>query len=596
MKFAPGRHRRWRTAAGVLVLLVWLPAIAASAALPLTLEDGGLAPREREAAQALVEQAQALFPAEVVPMLPALTLQFSELPPRVHGRLRGGRIRVARHLLQTDAARPQALAALLHELGHALDRELGLSRDPRLRDLAGWQLRPRRFGARNRTNPMRSRSPDLYELSSPREFFAVNLEHFLLDADYACRRPALHRHFSAVLGSGGASEQSACAAALPFIVPASDPALEMLDPARVQAVEYLLAEPAGGLSSRWGHAMLRLVVCAPQRPPGTDCRLDLEHHRVLSFRAFVDDVQVSAWQGLSGGYPSRLFVLPLNQVLDEYTRAELRGLRSVPLQLAHEEIASLLERAAQLHWSYEGRYTFLGNNCASEVFKLLREGVPRLADARFAAISPTALLRRLERAGIARPVALDESQALALGYRFAAADAHLTQMFRIARDHMSLPADDPDTWLTMTPAQRQPWLQQGDLRASAALLVLEETAMWQLERRAREQLRRRLQRLDTPQRAQLDEAIRLEALLAHPAGLLRDAPGYGLPLAAERAHAARQAGDLARDWRQRSEQLYESASRLLAPELRQALQQVRGNVDSLGHRLRQLAQVPDDGK
>jgi len=77
---------------------------------------------------------------------------------------------------------------------------------------------------------------------------------------------------------------------------------------------------------------------------------------------------------------------------------------------------------------------------------------------------------------------------------------------------------------------------------------------------------------------------------------LRDAPGYGLPLAAERAHAARQAGDLARDWRQRSEQLYESASRLLAPELRQALQQVRGNVDSLGQRLRQLAQVPDDGK
>ncbi|MBZ4346157.1 DUF4105 domain-containing protein, partial [Mycobacterium tuberculosis] len=79
----------------------------------------------------------------------------------------------------------------------------------------------------------------------------------------------------------------------------------------------------------WGHSMLRLVICAPGRPRGPDCRLDLAQHRVLSFRAFVGDVQISSWRGLTGVYPSRLFVLPLNQVINEYAQLELGGREAV---------------------------------------------------------------------------------------------------------------------------------------------------------------------------------------------------------------------------------------------------------------------------
>jgi hypothetical protein len=79
--------------------------------------------------------------------------------------------------------------------------------------------------------------------------------------------------------------------------------------------------------------MLRLVICAPGRPRGPDCRLDLDQSLVLSYRAFVNDVQLSSWDGLVGNYPSRLFVLPLGQVIDEYTKTELRSLASVPLKL-----------------------------------------------------------------------------------------------------------------------------------------------------------------------------------------------------------------------------------------------------------------------
>src|SRR3546814_2080031 len=89
-----------------------------------------------------------------------------------------------------------------------------------------------------------------------------------------------------------------------------------------------------------------------------------------------------SWRGLTGSYPSRLYLLPLQQVVDEYTRVELRGLQSIPLRLDDTEIAGLLERAARVHWSYDGRYRFITNNCAVETYKLLHDGVPRLAETR----------------------------------------------------------------------------------------------------------------------------------------------------------------------------------------------------------------------
>src|SRR5450830_1864292 len=127
-----------------------------------------------------------------------------------------------------------------------------------------------------------------------------------------------------------------------------------VDPERVYEIDYLLAEANQNLVSRWGHSMLRLVICAPGRPRGPDCRLDLDQHLVLSYRAFVGDVQLSSWDGLVGKYPSRLFVLPLAQVIDEYTKTELRGLASVPLKLTRREIEDTVEHAAEMHWSYDG--------------------------------------------------------------------------------------------------------------------------------------------------------------------------------------------------------------------------------------------------
>ena len=544
-------------------------------------------------------------------------MYWKDLPEDVHGRATASRMLLDRSLLDGWMARPSgagsshpatraALAAVIHELAHFHDRSStgGLSRDPRLLDLAGWQVSPARLGLRHPDNAFTDRSPDRYELQSPVEYVAVNLEHFVLDPQYGCRRPALHRYLVAHFGGG--PMPAICPPGLVFLQPGSgqaDSTLQ-LDPQRVYAVDYLLAEGNDRLMSRWGHSMLRLVVCAPGRAPGPDCRLDLDHHLVLSFRAFVDDVQISSWRGLTGSYPSRLFILPLAQVVDEYTRIELRGLQSIPLDLGPAEITGLVERAAQLHWSYDGDYFFVSNNCAVETFKLLHDGIPRLAAEPLASITPTALLRRLVASGIADTTVLDDPAAARRnGYYFEAADTRYQAMFEVARGVLGLPQSRVQDWLDLPPEERSPWIAKTDMRAAAALLLLENAALRRHELLARDELKRLLSRSggrsdDKAARSRdaLRQVLDLEGLLSRPAQVLARAgvgSGYGLPQAREREVLARLGPGLATSWRERSEQLRAEARSWLSPGRRAAIAGAEANIEELGDRLGRLHREGD---
>ncbi|TYD32727.1 hypothetical protein CEK63_17270 [Xanthomonas sontii] len=603
--------------------LLALAAAAQAAAAPLSADESGLSPAERTASQAVLAAAQARLPPAWTAALPAgLPLQWrDDLPAQVHGRAQAKRLLLNKRLLRdwmaaedpdtdpaVDPARRPALTALLHELSHFYDRAAAghLSSDPRLLDLAGWQVSPMRLGLRRGQNRFTERSPDRYELQSPAEFVAVNLEHFLLDPDYACRRPALARYFAARLA--WTPPASACAPGQVFVQdPLADAAaLLQVDPARIYAVDYLLAEGNAQPMSHWGHSMLRLVICAPGRPLGPACRLDLAEHRVLSFRAFVDDVQISNLRGLTGSYPSRLFVLPLRQVVDDYTQVQLRGLQSLPLRLSREEIAALLERAAQLHWSYDGRYYFLSNNCAVETYALLHDGVPRLAAAHLSGISPTGLRRRLVRAGIADASVLDNADAAVReGYYFPAASAHFAEMFAVARSGLALPARNADAWLDLPAAQRAPWLERGDLRASAALLLLENAARRRAEQRGRDALKRRYlgkplptavagagggdAGADTRDAASAVRAVLAEqGLLSQPASLLQGQPGYGLPQAQERAWLQVQGQARIAALHDDAAALQTRLRGLLPAPLQADLAQIDANLATLGARLRTL--------
>ncbi|WP_374073567.1 DUF4105 domain-containing protein [Bdellovibrio bacteriovorus] len=226
------------------------------------------------------------------------------------------------------------------------------------------------------------RSPNPYEFKNPEEAFAVNFEFYLMDPEYKCRRPTayqlLSKHFGYYpyknhhcnVGSGVMTT---------MILPSETKIVfDELNADRVYEVHYLLADKGDSSASRWGHSMLRLVICAPFRTQvGPDCLKDITYHKVISYAAAVNDLAIDKLKGLTGGYSSRIYIMPLLNVINEYTQLELRDLISYPLFLNHYQIADLITRVKEQFWSYRGQYFFISNNCAVETFNLLKMLFPK---------------------------------------------------------------------------------------------------------------------------------------------------------------------------------------------------------------------------
>ncbi len=588
---------------GWLPQLRWLVLLAGvlvagrgNAALRITVEAHELSSIELQHSQQLVQDTLQRLPAR---LRERSTLQLrlrwrTDLPAHVQGRARGDVLGLDRQLLAAlsqggEAAWTAAQVALAHELAHALDREAGAggSRQARFRDIAGWQERPL-WPGRGR-NHFSLRSPDRYELDSPAEFFAVNFEHYLLDPQFGCRRPVLRAWYAEQLGEPSHGTGDPCTATLPLMVAGPREGMSELvelDPARVYQVDYLLAEGNDVLMSRWGHSMLRLVICAPGREPGPACRMDLQYHLVLSFRAFVGDVQISSWRGLTGAYPSRLFVLPLGQVIDDYTRTELRGVSSVPLALSREEITHLLQQAAQLHWSYDGRYYFISNNCAVETWKLLRDGVPRLGQARLQSVTPIGLRGKLARQQLFAAHPLARAEAVRGGYYFESAANHYALVFEQLRKAMALPVADVTQWLGLPAARRAVWFDRADDRSLAGVFLLEQAAWRRQELLARDRLKRDLLRdgAGSGMQARFHALMARAGQLAAPGGMVPD--GYGIPVGAERDLARREADAGAALAAAQGAALRAEALALLPPEQQATLAGIELNLEALRQRLR----------
>ncbi len=579
--------------AGVVLLL----GNTAQADLQLRLKTTGLSPAQQQASQALLDEAMQALPPQFIQQLDRrIDVGWTDdMPANAYGQASlVSELDLNRNLLDslTDGSatskktyrphgtvRREMLATVLHELTHIYDRSrlwtgtertliqrctrrnssaglvgmpdecrgqndrrFTLSDDPRLLDLAGWQQYVGRRGEREQHNRQIARSPDIYETSSPKEFVAVNMEYFLLDPSYACRRPALYRYYQEHFGWAPAAKET-CAKSFAFLNAGNDFAkqpLGQVDPERVYAVDYLLAEANQNWVSRWGHSMLRLVICAPGRPRGPDCRLDLDQHLVLSYRAFVGDVQLSSWDGLVGKYPSRLFVLPLAQVIDEYTKTELRSLASIPLTLSRKEIEEVVEHAAEMHWSYDGNYFFLSNNCAVEGLKLLRSGTNNKQLVGLDSIMPNGLLEVLKGRGLADTSVLDDPrEALRMGYRFDSFRDRYQAMFEVLKKHLPIKQENVEDWLAIKATERRQWIDQADLRTSAALLLLEQAAFRQQLVLAQDEVKQRYLGARELKNGGMDKAnATLQQILANSGFLSRPAEllgtgGYGLPQPSE---------------------------------------------------------------
>jgi len=634
--------------AGALLLL----GNSAHASLQLRLKTDGLSPAQQQASQALLDEAMQKLPPSFVEQLDRrIDVGWTDnMPGNAYGEATlVAELDLNRKLLAglTDGSaakektnrphgtvRQELLATVLHELTHIYDRarlwpaaertliqrctrrsnsaglvgipdecrgqterRFTLSDDPRLLDLAGWQQYVGRRGEREQHNRQVARSPDLYEISSPKEFVAVNMEYFLLDPSYACRRPALYRYYKERFGWAPPAKDT-CSNTFAFLNAGNDFAkqpLGQVDPERVYAVDYLLAEANQNWVSRWGHSMLRLVICAPGRPRGPDCRLDLDQHLVLSYRAFVGDVQLSSWDGLVGKYPSRLFVLPLAQVIDEYTKTELRSLASVPLNLSRVEIEGVVEHAAEMHWSYDGNYFFLSNNCAVEGLKLLRSGSNNKQLVGLDSIMPNGLLEVLKGRGLADTSVLDNpKEALRLGYRFDSFRDRYQAMFDVLKKQLPIKQTTVEDWLSLSAEERRQWFERADLRTSAALLLLEQASYRRQLLLAQDEVKQRYlgaRELENggmdKANATLQEILANSGFLSRPAELL-DSRGYGLPQPSEFKRLQDESAQRQKQLLALSGDLDKEVRKLLEPKRAAEIAASEANVKQIGEHLRKL--------
>ncbi|AMQ82708.1 MULTISPECIES: DUF4105 domain-containing protein [Pseudomonas] len=634
--------------AGALLLL----GNSAHAGLQLRLKTDGLSPAQQQASQALLDEAMQVLPPSFIERLDrridvgwtddmpgnaygqATLVSELDLNRKLLASLTDGSAATQKTNRPHGTVRRELLATVLHEITHIYDRarlwpaaertliqrctrrnnsagligipdecrgqngrRFTLSDDPRLLDLAGWQQYVGRRGEREQHNRQIARSPDLYEISSPKEFVAVNMEYFLLDPSYACRRPALYRYYQQHFGWAPPAKDE-CAKTFAFLNAGNDFAkqpLGQVDPERVYAVDYLLAEANQNWVSRWGHSMLRLVICAPGRPRGPDCRLDLDQHLVLSYRAFVGDVQLSSWDGLVGKYPSRLFVLPLAQVIDEYTKTELRSLASVPLNLSRSEIEGVVEHAAEMHWSYDGNYFFLSNNCAVEGLKLLRSGSNNARLTGLDSIMPNGLLEVLKGRGLADTSVLDDpKEALRLGYRFDSFRDRYQAMFDVLKKQLPIKQTTVEEWLSLSAEERRPWFERADLRTSAALLLLEQASFRRQLLLAQDEVKQRYLGARELENGGMDKAnATLQQILANsgflsrPAELL-DSRGYGLPQPSEFSRLEAESSQRQKQLLALTSDLDKEVRALLEPKRAAEIAASEANVKQIGEHLRKL--------
>ena len=221
-----------------------------------------------------------------------------------------------------------------------------------------------------------ARSPDLREIEDISQHFAVNQALFLRDPEYPCRRPALSLFFARHLG---VKPDWHCQmnTRIPVYSYENKNGFKMidLDPARIYQVRYLPALPGNHIAELWGHAMIELVICSPDRKEvGPECLKDTSYHLTVAYDPEYPDTYPEVWKSISGQYPSHVFMNVAPALVKYYNRREFRDVQSFPLKLTQEEKTLLTYQILSQYWEFQNDYYFFTDNCTTEIVHLL-EGV-----------------------------------------------------------------------------------------------------------------------------------------------------------------------------------------------------------------------------
>jgi predicted Zn-dependent protease with MMP-like domain len=333
-------------------------------------------------------------------------------------------------------------AVIIHELTHVKDNHEKISADPDFQRIVGVK-KVTRNTKKKLMNQNSSVSPDAYEFENLEESLAVNVEYLALDPEFECRKPATAKFLSKRLGiplEGTCQKNHKILAQSAFLednyqLPVS------INPSRIYQIHYLFAGQGQALMSRFGHAMFRLVVCAPFRKvAGPECLNDVSHHLALSYRAYMSDMNISYSKGMFGKYPSQLFIMRFLEVQQEYTKFELRDLFSVPLKLTETQKADFLDLTLERFWTYQGKYFFLGNNCGTEAVKHLATALNQDESELLSSITPLKIYKDItnhkNELSDANLTDLDKAALLEKGYMIESLFKELNESYQLLRAYL----------------------------------------------------------------------------------------------------------------------------------------------------------------
>jgi Domain of unknown function (DUF4105) len=334
--------------------------------------------------------------------------------------------------------------------------------------------------------------------------YAFHATEYFVDATYRCRHPLIATMLESVWEFHPEVER--CSERVPFLVTENGKANAMrwVDPARVYAVHLLFAGEAGSTMSRFGHLSLRIIHCNEDRAiVDQRCEQDLFDHISMGFKANIDEIDLSLWKGVMGGYALKLYAQAFMDTYREYSIDEFRPMYSLPLVLSDEDKRVLVTGMSEIHWSYQNDYKFFTQNCATEVQWLLNAAVsarqafaiPFFAEHRLRPDRLFSDAKQSARFNVA--VLLDLADAEKSGHYFPSTEKYYQTAIDTVRTQLTASDQDrattPDAWMAKdAPHRRAHWLMPALARSSAATIKHIANAGIVLEEWVARKSRRRL--------------------------------------------------------------------------------------------------------
>jgi hypothetical protein len=254
-----------------------------------------------------------------------------------------------------------AQAVVIHETAHLYDHLLAkTTKDCKKDFFSQTKFYLKLFDFSKESNFNKSiksySSPDLYELTSSKEHFAVNLEYFILDKTYTYRRPFHSLFFKTLFAL-----DTQITSNHKLILSNSQEILN-IDPKTIDNIYYLEASNGGGADSSWGHSMLML-----QKIENNE-----KKHYVLSIAADTDNKPMKYKKVLRGKYLAKFFLYTLKEIITTYHYSQKRSLSAYKLKLSPLQKKLLLYKIIETYWSQIRTYHISSYNCATSIRNILQ--------------------------------------------------------------------------------------------------------------------------------------------------------------------------------------------------------------------------------